>query len=155
MRIQVDDEFSIEKITGGWALNQKYIAKNKKTGEEKEQEYTIYPASLLHCCERMMELKAGEASTLEEIIANVQSFKKEIINWLKEADLGRLITSSEREEGDNRRIKAASKNEKSNDGNERKGNERKIQTRSVKSREIPSQINQGTGGKRGRPKKEV
>lgn len=153
--MQVNDEFTLEKIYGGWALTQKYIGKNKKTGEEKEQEYTIYPASLLHCCERMMELKAGDASTLEEIITNVQSFKKEIINWLKEADLGRLITSSEREEGDNRRIKAANKNEKSNDGNEGKGVERKVQVRQVKSRKVSPEIKEGTGRKRGRPKKKV
>jgi hypothetical protein len=148
--MQINDKFSIEKYEGGWILTIREQKINRKTKEPIVTEHSIYPSTLIQCCERMMELKAGEATTLEGIITEVKLFKEEIKDWLKGVDIGRLTAIPERKTGRNKRIEAGDQDQKSNGGDEGKGTKGKVQAgNDSKSEQVPVEKKKRTGRKKG------
>ena len=150
MQIKVNDKFSVEKYEGGWILTIREPGVSKKTKEPITTEYSIYPATLLQCCERMMEMQAGEAKTLEGIIWEINLFKQEIKDWLKGVEIAGQTFESKRDARGRKGIEAGNTDNQGNDGNEGKRVKGKVQTgNDSKSEQVPVEKKKRTRRKKG------
>lgn len=156
MLIQLNDRFTLERDIDCWCLTEKQKHFNKKLQKYIETESKKYCATLIHCCEKMLEQKAADAKTLAEIINEVKLFKRDVLKALGGIDIAGYPRGSEEKERGNRRSKTEDSNQSNDHSDEGKGAKRKVRTRlSSKSKEVSNKEEAGIRTKRGGNKKKT
>lgn len=149
-KIKINDMFSIERDPCCWILSISTPGINPKTKESVITTKDIYPATLIQCFDRIIDISAGEAKSIHEMKSYINNTRNEILKAIKENNLGFDSGNGTKMDEGNRGSKGECKRSENNNSDETKRVDRKETIeQSTRNKKMDSTRKQRTG----RPRK--
>lgn len=83
--IDINGQYRIKKETHQWVLSRKSVAKDKKTGEDKDKWIDSYHATIEQCCNAILNHEAGECEAIDKLLQAMANANQMLITKVEEA----------------------------------------------------------------------